>query len=70
MNGENVNSWLHSLSTHFCTCTQMMKDMNLQIASLQLEGIAHTWWDTQPENYSWVMDRGDLVETHTPHIMM
>jgi hypothetical protein len=68
MNGENVDSWLHSLSTYFCTCPEMTKDMKLQIVGLQLEGIAQTWWDTQLETYSWVMDRGDPVETQTPHI--
>ena len=26
--------------------------MKLQIASLQLEGIAQAWWDTQIENFS------------------
>jgi hypothetical protein len=46
----------------------MTEDMKLQIVGLQLEGIAQTWWDTQLENYSWVMDRGDPVEIQTPHI--
>jgi hypothetical protein len=40
MNGENVDSWLHSLSTYFCTCPEMTEDMKLQIIGLQLEGIA------------------------------
>jgi hypothetical protein len=42
--------------------------MKIQIVSLQLEGISQTWWDTQLENYSCFMDRGDTVETQTPHI--
>ena len=52
MNGETVDSWLRSLSTYFKTCPAMEEDMKLQIASLQLEGIAQTWWDTQLENFS------------------
>jgi hypothetical protein len=48
----------------------MMKGMKLHIVNLQLEGIGQTWWDTQVETYSWVMDRGDPVETQTPHITM
>jgi hypothetical protein len=68
MNGENVDSWLHSLSTYFHTCPEMMEDMKLQIVGLQLEGIAQTWWDTQLETYSWVMDRGTPIETQIPHI--
>jgi hypothetical protein len=46
----------------------MTEGMKLQIVSLQLEVIAQTWWDTQLENYSWVMDRGDPFKTPTPHI--
>ena len=68
MNGENVDSWLCSLSTYFCTCPEMTEDMNIHISNLQLEGIAQTWWDTQVETYSWVMNRGDPIETHTPYI--
>ena len=30
----------------------MEEAMKLQIASLQLEGIAQAWWDTQIENFS------------------
>ena len=52
MNGETVDSWLRSLSTYFKTCPKMEEDMKLQIASLQLEGIAQAWWDTQLENFS------------------
>jgi hypothetical protein len=52
MNGETVDSWLRSLSTYFKTCLEMEEDMKLQIASLQLEGIAQAWWDTQLENFS------------------
>ena len=51
MNGEIVDSWLRSLSTYFKTCPAMEEDMKLQITSLQLEGIAQTWWDTQLENF-------------------
>lgn len=52
MNGETVDSWLHSLSTYFKTCPVMEEDMKLYIASLRLEGIAQAWWDTQNENFS------------------
>ena len=52
MNGETVDSWLRSLSTYFKACPAMEEDMQLQIASLQLEGIAQAWWDTQLENFS------------------
>jgi hypothetical protein len=46
----------------------MTEGMQLQIVGLQLEGIAQIWWDTHLENYSWVMDIGDSIETQTPHI--
>ena len=52
MNGETIDSWIHSLATYFKTCPEMEEDMKLQIASLQLEGIAQAWWDTQLENFS------------------
>jgi hypothetical protein len=68
MNDENFNSWLHNISTYFRTCPKMTEGMTLQIITLQLEGIAQTWWHTQLKNYSCVMDRSDPVETLTPHI--
>jgi hypothetical protein len=49
MNGETVDSWIRSLSTYFKTSPEMEESTKLQIASLQLEGIAQTWWDTQLE---------------------
>jgi hypothetical protein len=42
MNGEMVNSWIHSLSTYFNTSPEMEEATKLQIASLQLKGIAQT----------------------------
>lgn len=46
MNGETVDSWLCILSTYFNTSPQMEEANKFQIASLQLEGITQTWWDT------------------------
>jgi hypothetical protein len=49
----------------------MTEEMKLQIIGLKLEGIVKTWWDTQLENYSWIMDRGDLGrDTNTTHYNM
>jgi hypothetical protein len=70
MNGENPDFWINNLSTYFCTCLEMKKDMKLQMAGLQLDEILQTWWETQLENYSWVMDRDDPIEKQTPHIRM
>ena len=39
-NGEVVDSWICSLSTYFNTCPDMNEVKNLQIATLQLEGIS------------------------------
>jgi hypothetical protein len=47
MNGETVDSSIFSLSTHFKTAPEMEETTKLKISSLQLEGIAQTWWDTQ-----------------------
>jgi hypothetical protein len=52
MNGDNLNSWLHNISTYFRTCREMTTYMKLYIVNMQLEGIAQTWWDTQLENSS------------------
>ena len=46
MNAETVDSWLCILSTYFNTSPQMEEANKLQITSLQLEGVAKTWWDT------------------------
>ena len=46
-NGEVVDSWIRSLSTYFNTCPDMTEVKKLQIAALQLEGIAQVWWDTE-----------------------
>ena len=42
MNGETVDSWLRNLSNYFRTCPMMEEEIKLQIASLQLEGLAQT----------------------------
>jgi hypothetical protein len=68
MNGETINSWIHSLYKYFHTCPDMTDEMNLQIASLQIEGISQTWWDTQLENYSLFIDIGDPVGPQTTNI--
>ena len=48
-NGEAVDSWIRSLSTYFTTCQGLNEARRLQIASLQLEGLAQTWWATEQE---------------------
>jgi hypothetical protein len=58
MNGETVHSWIRSLSTYFKTSPKMEESTKLQIANLQLEGIAQTWWDTQLEQFKLVMELG------------
>jgi hypothetical protein len=58
MNGEVVDSWIHNISTYFRTCTGLTEERKLQIATLQLEGLAQTWWDTQLENTTLVVDIG------------
>ena len=47
MNGDNVDSCIQNIYTYFCTCIEMKEDMKLHITSIQLEGIAQIWWDTQ-----------------------
>jgi hypothetical protein len=58
MNGEVVDSWIHRISPYFRNFTFLTKEMKLQILSLQLEGLAQTWWDTQLENTTLVVDIG------------
>ena len=58
MNGKVVDSWICGISTYFWTCTSLIEERKVQIASLQLEGLAHTWWDTQLENTTIVVDIG------------
>ena len=62
-NGEAVDSWIHSLSTYFNTCTGLTEERKLQIASLQLEGLAQTWWDTEQENTTFVVELGTTPGT-------
>jgi len=57
-NGEVVDSWIRSLSTYFNTCPDMTEAKKLQIAALQLEGIAQVWWDTEKEKDSFVLEIG------------
>jgi hypothetical protein len=60
MNGEMVDSWIHSLSTYFDTSPEMDEAMKLQIAILQLEGITQTRWDTQLESLELIVELGTL----------
>lgn len=43
----------------------MEEEIKLQIASLQLEGLAQTWWDTHLENMSLVVELGEPAKTRS-----
>jgi len=58
INGEVVDSWIYNLSTYFKTFTTLTKENKVQITSLELEVLAHTWWDTHLENTTLVVDIG------------
>jgi hypothetical protein len=60
MNGEMVDSWIHSLSTYFDTSPEMDEAMKFQIAIIQLEGITQTQWDTQLESLELIVELGTL----------
>jgi hypothetical protein len=63
MNGETVDSWLRRLFTYFKTCLAMEEDIKIHIGSLQLEGIAQAWWDTQLENFFEIDESTDTCIT-------
>jgi hypothetical protein len=64
-NGEMVDSWIHSLSTYFNTCLGLIEERKLQIVALQLEGLAQTWWDTEQEKTTFVIEIRDAPESST-----
>ena len=68
MNGDTVDSWIRSLSTYVCTCPKVIDDMKLQITNIQLEGIVQMGRDTQLENFSLVIDKGDRLEPQKTNI--
>lgn len=68
INGEAFDSWICSLSTYFKTCLEMDEDMKLEIASLQLEGIAQAWWDTQIEYHALVIETGETTSSTLAHL--
>ena len=65
MNGEAVDSWIRSLSTYFRTCPDMEETRKLQIASLQLEGVAQAWWEQQVESTRLVVELGEIPREQT-----
>jgi hypothetical protein len=64
-NGEMVDSWIRILSTYFNTCPGLTEERKLQIAALQLEGLAQTLWDTEKEKTTFVIEIGDAPESST-----
>jgi hypothetical protein len=64
-NGEVIDYWIRSLSTNFNTCPCLTEETNLHIAALQLEGMAQTWWDTEQERTTFVIEIGDAPESST-----
>jgi hypothetical protein len=64
MHGETVDSWICSLSTYFKTSPEMEETTKLQIASLQLEGIAQTWWDTHLTNAELIVELDNPPSTN------
>jgi hypothetical protein len=60
-----VDSWIRSLSTYFNTCPGLTEERKLQIFALQLEGLAQTWWDTEQEKTTFVIEIGDASKSST-----
>jgi len=53
-----MDSWIRSLSTYFNTFPDLTEERKLQIAALQLEGHAQTWWDTEQEKTTSMIELG------------
>jgi hypothetical protein len=64
-NGEIVDSWIHSFSTYFNTCPSLTEERKHHIVSLQLEGLTQTWWDTEQEKTTFMIDIGDAPYSST-----
>jgi len=64
-NGEVVDAWIRSLSTYFNTFPNLTEERKLHIAALQLEGISQTWWDTEQEKTSFMIELGDAPRSST-----
>jgi len=69
MNVDMVDSWIHSLSTYFKTSPTLQEATKLQIASLQLEGVAQAWWDTQVDQNVLIVNIGPFVTSHMSAII-
>jgi hypothetical protein len=67
MNGETMDSWICSLSTYFKTSRKMEEATKLQIASLQLEGITQTWWDTHFNSVELSVSRSGSLDSLGNH---
>jgi len=65
MNGDMVDSWIRSFSTYFKASPQLQEAAKLQIASLQLEGVAQAWRDTQVDHTVLTVDIGSSTASHT-----
>ena len=48
--------------TYFNTHLDLNEEKKLQIASLQLEGLAQIWWDTQLENQSFFIELDENID--------
>jgi len=64
-----VYSWIRNLSTYFKTSPTLQEAAKLQIVTLQLEGVAQAWWDTQVEQNVLTMNIGPSTTYHTPTIV-
>ena len=60
-----VDSWIQSLSTYLNTCPGLTEERKLYISTLQLEELAQTWWDTEQEKTTFVIEIGDAPESST-----
>ena len=66
MNGDMVYSWIRNLSTYFKTSPTLKEAAKLQIASLQLEGVAQAWWDTQVDQNVLTVNIVPSATSHMP----
>ena len=59
--------WIRSIYTYFNTFPDLTDERKNHISS-QLEGLAQTWWDTQQENTTFMVDIGDSPGSSTSQL--
>ena len=49
VNAESIDNWIHQLEVYYRIQNLQEDDINIQLASLRMEGAEQVWWESNTQ---------------------